>query len=1408
MAPINREVIDLTADSDDEDISWVLPVADRNNFLPSPAGMPSQTLTVNGLPDPTGFPDKVITEGRGGSFRTTTTTSKHGVALSGSTQVNSIKKRPLLPTTKLPVAYKDENTGVGPSGSRATSAINLSSKRRKLDDGKSQPIPQNGRRISPGPILPPSYTRPQTTSAQKSSNMEVVLPANASGSPGTLSASRTPGSSSNINPNRQTLSKSGVLSPAMEPEMKRVLEQQVLPHVHEAVGPYRVTLNYAERTEIGQSVASRLVTGTAFMAHYVKNNKTMTPAFESQIKLSAYNLVNQAVANLVQKRLQEEGPGPATQAGGMSVSYNVLKSSVETSENGSSPPSEELEAPTFVNKKRRAISISTSTSFSTDAETGSQLGPLDGNQSSGAEGYRSRRAAAILPQGAYQSLKRPRRSAAEMEQDAARSRAQANSEGRSKNTIKAGSSLAPRPVQPARIQQLEVDKPKRTRRTKAQMEEARRTEGRSTPAGTNPYSRTQNEPLGSHPAPALAQGNVARPYMQQPSFQSSRHSGYGDIPIIDDPARQPYISSANRDRLQKYVANPAVVNLLSEEELNMLNSNSMHVPFSSDEITLLLKIIVEQGGGPKKLLKGNPTAWILKIMKDNPTRIPKILQALQNPERDQKKKDLLRTRDVAAIEDFLQDAINSAIDVPFKLCVTTPHHGHLDPLMTFLRERQRFGMTPCRSRRGRSTFTVLVNNHLEDALVRQSEWTDCSGDISSISWTGPDSFICGALAHSDAHNMQYNKPGNLLVGSTSLDVVKSYPDHRVIRPLVANEGDKENANALESMRTTQSPWMYESVVSTAHCEANGFSFTASFDKTVKVWSISEAGSGMNLRGTWQHHEKVNFVTASSHHDRVATACATNGFAVRVYTLNQDAISLSPYQQYCGDKSDEGADEMGMHTEWSYQPATMQWGKSAGVKDFLLVGYSPRSITGNDNNVPELKRNTGEIALWNTSSGEQIFLTSPKTQNVFEVIWHPSQPIFLAATSPHGPCDPVTTKTQIRIFHQQENGHFKNMKNLDCPAIDINELTIKANSTIECFVTASCTDGFTYVWDTGRGDQPTHALQHGETLDNPDPDLPLDVGDSGIKFAAWGRSLERFYTGGSDGVVKAWNLKASRGNVFIRNVLTISGGISTGIFNADCSKLLIGDATGKIYLLSIDDSDIKEDSKPPGPVRSQALIVGSQLSRGIRRPKLVVPHCEPSPPSGYIIEEVEKSGVEISRELISSAQLLRIPQHRNLVFQGPNYWQTNLFRREAHFDFNPSQPLFDDIWAMQQVMVNSHRDLPFHPKLQETIHSSSAAQHLKNINQNNANFRRKTGFEWDRSNISSELWTLLDNGRLLKLAEDIIHELPYEHGFEFSMFDDEERISDPAARACKGLLTSTYPGGDFVEEEEEDDMQLD
>jgi hypothetical protein len=472
----------------------------------------------------------------------------------------------------------------------------------------------------------------------------------------------------------------------------------------------------------------------------------------------------------------------------------------------------------------------------------------------------------------------------------------------------------------------------------------------------------------------------------------------------------------------------------------LLEQAVFHVDFCREELDFLCKVIQTFKKDNDSLPLGPDLRMeLVTIMSKQESLIPSIKSALK---RVVKVPDLLQRRSDAAIDAFLHDAAEGKIAyVPQCSRIKfAPRHkkAPAKPLISsLLRQREIHGMAPVRVRRGQQPFDVEIASHLEDSLHRRSEWTDCCGDISTVCWTGENTFICGATAHSDYHNMQYNKPGNLVVGSTSLDTLRAVSNHRVRRPVVGREENAENA--LESMRQTQDPWLYTSVVSTSHSEISSFTFSASFDHTVKVWKISPDGF-MDHCGTWDHDGKVNFVVTSDHHERVATASDVCSDAIRVYNFDEEDIRDTPYDTYCGEKAREQALEIKRRDTWAYFPATIQWGKAPDVVNFLLVGYSPRSVTAHEIDIPEDKKNSGELCLWNVELGIKIPISSAKTQNVFEVMWHPTQPLFLAATSPCGNFEPET-RTQVRLFAQNETGSFLHIKALDCPAFDINELTI-------------------------------------------------------------------------------------------------------------------------------------------------------------------------------------------------------------------------------------------------------------------------------------------------------------------------------------------------------------------------------
>ncbi|TVY84506.1 Rik1-associated factor [Lachnellula suecica] len=770
------------------------------------------------------------------------------------------------------------------------------------------------------------------------------------------------------------------------------------------------------------------------------------------------------------------------------------------------------------------------------------------------------------------------------------------------------------------------------------------------------------------------------------------------------PASRPYASFANRNRLPTRGACP-------------------HVDFSLEEIEVVSTVIKSVTG--RSIPYGSGAASITSLMDGQRQIIPKVLDALQQRLKAPGPgmgRQLLRGRKSSALESFLRDAANGKLteNQRLQLTRTTAQPRSRPSILSQLRDRETIGLASLDFRQGQGSFKEKAMCSLEDSLVRISEWTDCCGDVATVSWAGEKAFVCGAVAHSDHFNMQYNKPGNLGVGSVSLDTLTAISDHRIVRPLV---GTAENAeNALESMRQTQDPWLYTSVVSTSHNEINGYTFTASFDKTVKVWTVSEDGSSMDLRGTWDHENNVNFVVTSEHHDRVATAADVCNDAIRVYNFDELDVSNSPYDTYSGGRAREQAQEVFRRDKWAYFPATIQWGKAASVSRLLLVGYSPRSTSGQDTDIPEDKKNTGELCIWDVEDMEKIPITSAHMQNVFEVIWHPSQPFFVAATSPSGHFE-SDTRTQIRLYARKGLGPFFHLTTMDCPALDINELTIMPNSDLESWVTASCTDGNTYVWDTAsHTEPPIHVLNHGESLDNPLPELPREIGDEGVKFACWGQSSHRFYTGASDGKVTAWNIHEKPGKAFVRYLLELSGGVTSGAFSKDFSKLLIGDATGKVHFLGYDDSDLEEEtqesSTPTPSIRPGSGILQTALTK---RPKVIIPHPEPPHPlhfeGDFLIATVEPSGRELAMEFLHEGRLRLHPDPGIGAVQGPNYAETNLFRLEAHEESDASKPLLPGFEAVQHYGVQHKTTKTVIPQLppatcsDSTLHSRNVAWDL-------------------------------------------------------------------------------------------------
>jgi hypothetical protein len=94
--------------------------------------------------------------------------------------------------------------------------------------------------------------------------------------------------------------------------------------------------------------------------------------------------------------------------------------------------------------------------------------------------------------------------------------------------------------------------------------------------------------------------------------------------------------------------------------------------------------------------------------------------------------------------------------------------------------------------------------------------------------------------------------------------------------------------------------------------------------------------------------------------------------VRVYKVNDHIISDSPYQKHSFSQFDLKLNIISTD-KWAFFPTTIQWGFAPGVQHLILVGFSPRSRTADDCDIPEDKRWSGEICLWDGLTGDQWIL---------------------------------------------------------------------------------------------------------------------------------------------------------------------------------------------------------------------------------------------------------------------------------------------------------------------------------------------------------------------------------------------------------------------------------------------------
>ncbi|KAL8936676.1 MAG: hypothetical protein Q9211_004064 [Gyalolechia sp. 1 TL-2023] len=509
-------------------------------------------------------------------------------------------------------------------------------------------------------------------------------------------------------------------------------------------------------------------------------------------------------------------------------------------------------------------------------------------------------------------------------------------------------------------------------------------------------------------------------------------------------------------------------------------------------------------------------------------------------------------------------------------------------------------------------------------------WKGASSDVVTVAWA-PDSLLyaAGAAAQSDDNDLQYNRPHNLLVGDLRLNTISELPDHRVARP--RPETVASGPNSSYAVYQACDPMVYKTVTSVQFSPWGGTLYTASHDKTVKIWDTS---SGLpTCSASLSHDAEVTSLELSTHcPGYFATASKTIDGSVRVY---------QPAQQGSQDgllKMNFSSSRALKHRNHDVYPECIRWGLTPGTKHLLLAGFQQWA----DHEYSAARQ--GQVCLWDVNTGVNINVR-PHASAIFSVAWHPQEDIFITGGAPGGgPLSfPRTTKSVVRSYDTRNTSSY--IHEFECPALDMQDVTLHPNSSN--YVTAGCTDGTTYVWDFRWPDEIMHELHHGKPLQElaaNEEELPYiehrESLDAGVMLSIWGKGASLFYTGSSDGVIKAWDILRAPEDVWVRDVARLPAGVQSGALSPDGMNLLVGDAVGGVHVLSAapfgllhpdrnDDADGRDYK--PDPIK---FVYADEKKD----------HSE--------VDNPGTEGIDVANQLMKSGQTVLHPLFG--VGKGPNY----------------------------------------------------------------------------------------------------------------------------------------------------------
>ena len=691
-----------------------------------------------------------------------------------------------------------------------------------------------------------------------------------------------------------------------------------------------------------------------------------------------------------------------------------------------------------------------------------------------------------------------------------------------------------------------------------------------------------------------------------------------------------------------------------------------HVDFSEEECREIMQawLLLDSphGSRPKLGLGPNCRRDLQESLQTaSPAEMSNLIHYL-----DEQPDKILQGRSSRAIKLFLGDLVEGRVPshpkcIRVEVRLIDPCHRPLRTTASLLRQRE-LGVI---SGRGFRNVKTELQLRTSQKLSPWRSWKGASGDVVTCAWAPSlesNTFAVGAAAHTNEEDLQYNRPRNLLLGNIVNNTLEELPDHRICRPRPHTISRGPNSN--QAVYDACDPMVY-TTVSSLHFSGDGRRlYSASHDKTVKIWDVPSSSCIKTLR----HHALVSELDVSNYfQDVFAAATKTIANSIHVYFPESDDSSdprLSSVQ-FESPRAKSGR-------RGTLFPGCLRWGRTLNTSRLLLAGFQQWGADWDS------RAEEGELCLWDVQAGVSLKV-SPSAQSVFAATWHPTLDLFAAGGSVgrNRPLThPTTTKSVVRTWDVR--GLTRYAAEYECPAIDMQDVTF--NPYHPNIVTAGCTDSATYVWDFRKPDHYLHRLQHGRPLLDWDHTKSQEEGDTGVMMTLWGMEGALLYTGSSDGIVKSWDIMRAPEDVHVGDIGDLGAGVQSGALSPDFSHLLVGDSDGGVHILSSAPVAGWTDTGDEGRIQPIEFIQARDVSRTVAE--------EDNPGT---------EGIEAAKELLISGRVVYDPRFG--VGQGPNYGGP--YARHARVQEEEHLPLLPEFDALQ----------PFSSRGQENLMISRTRQNL-------------------------------------------------------------------------------------------------